>query len=88
MTENRERRLAELTSSLKQDRDELKLQLHLLKKEMQEEWDRLEEKFVDLNARLEPSKHALEKSSENLWESLKLVGEELRDGYRRIRNSL
>lgn len=88
MTENRERRLAEMTSSLKQDRDELKLQLHLLKKEMKEEWDRLEDKFVELNQRLEPSKDAIEKSTENLWESLKLVGEELRDGYRRIRNSL
>lgn len=87
MTEQRSR-IAELVSSLKQQRDELKLQIHLGSTEAKEEWDGLEEKFRQLTKDYEPLKTAVDESASDVWESLKLVAGELKDGFQRIRKSL
>jgi uncharacterized coiled-coil DUF342 family protein len=77
-----------LIRQLKQERDELKLKIHLGKEDLQDEWDELQTKLAALNQRFEPLKDAVDETSENVWESLKLVGGEIRDGFKRIRKSL
>jgi 2-methylcitrate dehydratase PrpD len=77
-----------MISDLKQERDELAVQVHLGKKEVQQEWETLEEKFAELNHRYDPVKDAIGETGEEIWDALKSVGEELKEGFHRIRKSL
>ncbi len=87
MTEER-RRLEELISMLKQQRDELELQMHLGKAEAKEEWSRLTAKLDSLLQDYEPLKHAVSETKENVISAMKLVSEEIWAGFQRIRKSL
>jgi len=73
----------DLIADLKQKRDELRLQIHLASREAQEEWNELEEKMQDFSARAE-----LGKTSEGLGEAFGKLGQEIRQGYRRIRKAI
>ena len=79
--------LAEMISTLKQHRDEIGLQIHLGKSEAKEEYDRARVKLDELMVDYEPVKDAVGESAENVLESLKLVGEELLQSFRRIRDA-
>ena len=80
--------LEQTISSLKQQRDELRLQMHLAHAEAKEEWDKMEGKLSKLSDDYEPLKDAAEESAQNVFESLKLVAEEVANGFHRIRKSL
>jgi vacuolar-type H+-ATPase subunit D/Vma8 len=73
----------DMVAELKQKRDELRLQIHLASKEAQDEWEGLEEKMQEFTSRAE-----IEKTSEGLGDALGKLGEELKLGYRRIRNAM
>jgi uncharacterized coiled-coil DUF342 family protein len=85
---HRYERLEQLISSLKQQRDELAMKIHLGKDELKDEWRDLNEKLVHLSKRFEPLKDAAGETSEDVWEALKLVGEEVKNGFNRIRKAL
>lgn len=87
MSEERSR-VQELISSLKQQRDELRLKMHLGSEEAKDQWEKLEEKFQQLTSDYEPLKHAVDESADDIWESLKLVAGEIKTGFNRIRKSL
>ena len=87
MSEHRSR-TAELISTLRQQRDELKLQIHLGSTEAKDEWEKLEEKYQQLTDDYEPLRHAVDETTSDVWESLKLVAGEIKDGFHRIRKSL
>lgn len=87
MTEDHSK-INRLISSLKQQRDELKLQMHLASAEVKDEWKGLEEKFQQMTSNYEPVKHAVGETAGDVWESLKLVAGEIEEGFHRIRKSL
>jgi hypothetical protein len=87
MTEQRSQ-TANLISSLRKQRDELKLQIHLGSKEAKQEWKNLDAKFQAMMADYEPVKNAVDQTAIDVWESLKLVAGEIKDGFHRIRKSL
>ena len=87
MSEDRDQ-LAELISSLKQQRDELALQIHLGKAEAKEEWEKVSAKLDELTAEYDPLKNAVQESADNVLEALKLVAGEVQDGFDRIRKSI
>ena len=74
--------------SLKQQRDELAVQLHLGKTEIKEEWDKMRVKLDKLSDDYEPVREALGESTENVLQSLKLVAGEIKDGFHRIRKAV
>ena len=80
--------VAELISSLKQQRDELALKIHLGKAEAKEEWEKVTAKLDELNAEYEPLQDAVQESAENVFSAMKLVADEVQSGFERIRNSL
>jgi len=80
--------LAELISSLRRQRDELALKMHLGKAEAKAEWDKLTRRLEELSREYEPLKDAVGETAENLAASLKLVTEEIQKGFNRIRKSL
>lgn len=80
--------LAELISSLRRQRDELALKIHLGKADAKEEWNKITKKLDELTADYEPLKGAVGETAENLLAGLKLVTEEIQRGFNRIRKSL
>ncbi len=87
MTTTQER-IDKMFSELKQERDELRVRLHLGKEDLKQEWEVLHDKLNELSDRYKPLREATEETAEEVWDSLKLVGLEIRDGFNRIRKSL
>ena len=80
--------LDELIASLKQQRDQLAVQIELGKAEAKEEWDKVTAKLDQLSKDYEPLKEAVETSATGVFEALKLVANEVQDGFQRVRKSL
>ena len=88
MSDEKKTFVAELISDLKQQRDEIRVRLHLGGQEAKDEWEKLDDKLNQLNHRFDPLKDAVGETAEDVWDSFKLVGGELMEGFKRIRNSL
>lgn len=88
MTEEKASTVSKLIGELKHQRDELRLKIHLGGEELKDEWEKLDRKLTELNDRYQPLKDAVEESAEDVWDSLKLVGSEIKDGFNRIRKEL
>lgn len=80
--------LEDLITRLKQERDELNLQMHLAGMEAKDEYDRISSRVDDLSAQYEPVKDAVEESAENVFTALGMVADELKHGYDRVRKSI
>ena len=81
-------KMDELLSSLKTERDELRVQLHLLKAEAKEEWEEVEEHWEHLEARLKKAAESASESSDDIAAAGKQLAEEIGGAYKRIRKSL
>ena len=77
-----------LFKELQNERDQIKLQAHLLTMDTKEEWNELEQKYEQFKTKTSTLAEVPEDSAGEVAEAIKLVGEELREGYKRIRNSL
>ena len=73
----------DLVADLKQKRDELRLKMHLASKEAQDEWEELEEKMQEFSSRAQ-----LGKTGEGVGDALGKLGQELKLGYKRLRNAI
>jgi len=73
----------DLIEDLKQKRDELRVQMNLASKEIKEEWHELEGKMDDFSTRAK-----LGKTGEGVGQALDQLGEELKLGYKRIRDAI
>jgi seryl-tRNA synthetase len=82
------RLLSNMIDDLKTERDELSLQIHLGMQDAKSEWNALSKKLDELNRRYEPVKDAAKESGEDVWDAMKLVADEIKDGFHRIRQSL
>lgn len=80
--------LDELISTLKQQRDEINLKIHLAGDEAKQEWKTLRDRLDKLTADYEPVKKAAGESAGNVAASLKLVAEEIKEGFKRVKKSL
>jgi chromosome segregation ATPase len=87
MAELRER-LDEVIKKLKQERDEIKLQIHLANMEGKDEYDRISRKVDQLTDQYEPVKDAVEDTAENIYSALGLVADELKFGFKRVRKAI
>lgn len=74
-----------LYHQLETDRDQLKVQLHLLNMEAREEWEKLEKQREKLRNKLA----TLSKdSTEEAASTFKHLTDEVREGYQRIKKTL
>ncbi len=80
--------LDKLVSELKQQRDELRLQMHLASMEARDEYERLSGKYDELSDQYEPVSDAVEETAENLLSALSLAAGELKVGFQRVRKAL
>ena len=80
--------VGELITTLKQQRDEIALKIHLGKEDAKDEWEKAQEKFTKLSEEFEPVKVAVEESASNIFASLKIVAGELKESFDRIKDSI
>ena len=80
--------VSDMISSLKQQRDEIALQIHLAEMDARDEFDRAKDKLDQAMVDYEPLKEAVDESANNVWESLKLVAGEIKESFDRVRKTL
>ena len=80
--------LDEVIAKLKQERDELQVQMHLASMDAKDDYDRISGKVDELSQQYEPVKDAVEESAENVFAALGLVADELKAGFQRVRKSI
>ena len=85
---DREERLEEMVSSLKQIRDELKVQIHLGKAEAKDEWEEMEGHWEHLESRMKRVGDAAADAGDDVAAAGKQLAEEIGNAYKRIRKSL
>jgi chromosome segregation ATPase len=73
---------------LKQQRDELQVQLHLAKADAKDEWARLESQWDEIKPQLEAAREEVGKTAESVGAALGLAIDELKKGYERLRSRL
>ncbi len=80
--------LAEVWAKLRQERDELRLKIHLGTMEAKEEWDEVEKKWQRFESKASEKKDELVETSRDIGEGVELITKELGAAYRRIRDGL
>ena len=75
--------LDDLVERLKTMRDEIRVQVHLASKDLQDEWEELEETTEHFIAQ-----SGLDKTGEGIGRALSELGNEIKLGYERIRDSI
>ena len=79
---------SEIISRLKQQRDELAVQVKLGQAEAQQEWEKVTAKLDALLQQYEPVTSAMSESTENVLSAVKLLANEVVDGFGRVRKAL
>jgi chromosome segregation ATPase len=77
--------VSKLRDGLLQQRDEILVQLNLARMDAREEWEKAEAKLELLADKLETIGAEAKEASEDVLESAKLLGEEIKHAYERIR---
>ena len=78
----------ELLQTLETQRDEIKLQIHLAKAELREEWLEIEKKWEHFKSRSERVLKEADSTASDVGDTFQLLGEELKEGYKRIKKLL
>lgn len=73
---------------LQQQRDELKLQIHLAKLEAKEEWETTESNFHSLESKIKDIKGDASEASKDVVASAKQLLDDIQGAYHRIRRHL
>ncbi len=74
----------EIAEKLKQERDELQVQLHLASMELKEEWEQAEKKWQHFSGVIDEVADDTKETAEEVIETAKIVGDELKTAYQRI----
>ena len=75
----------DITESLKQQKDEIKLQIHLAKAEARDEWPELEKKFNEFMSKADALRKEASDASGDVFAAAKVVADEVKRGFDRIR---
>lgn len=88
LVQKAEHEIQDLVKELKEERDELRLQIHLAKAEALDEWDKTEKKWRELKKKVESATKEGKAASINIAAAAKLLVNELKEAYTRIRREL
>lgn len=88
--------IKETISQIKQQRDEIRLKLHLAGREARDEWEKLETRWEEVEGKLQPLSGAVHEAAGAAGEharkvagaALDVVAGELHAGYARLRRKL
>ena len=80
--------LEALIKRLIEERDALRVQMHLASMDAKDEYDRISNRIDDLTDQYQPLKDAVEESAGNVFAALGPVADELWIGFERVRKSI
>lgn len=80
--------LEELIEGLKTQRDEIAVKIHLARKDVRDEWEALEKKLEHLRGRAELIGREATDAAADVRQAARLVVDEIKKGYERIRKVL
>lgn len=83
-----ERKIEDLVNELKEDRDALHLQIHLAKADARDEWEKAEKMWRTLKKKVETAAREGRAASRNVGAAARLLVDELKEAYTRIRRKL
>lgn len=86
--ETLESNIEDAFDALRQQRDELRVKLHLGSMEVRDEWEELEGKWENLLAKKDQLKDELEPTVADAKVAWLMLKDEIKDGYKTIRNRL
>jgi len=81
-------KLENLVQKLEQERDELKLKMHLAKADARDEWEKMEDRWGALREKMSTVKEGASEASSDVKEAASDLAEEIRKGYRSILDRL
>jgi hypothetical protein len=73
---------------LRQARDEARVRLHLAKADAQQEWSKLEDKWLQVESELKNIGSGAKRPMQEIESSARRLVDELRDGYQRLKQKL
>ncbi|MGR9044162.1 MAG: hypothetical protein ACU83N_02630 [Gammaproteobacteria bacterium] len=80
--------LEKFADGLNQLRDEIKVQMHLASMESRQEWDKAEKEWSHFRSQLDKISGEPKGNVDDLISKAKIVGEELNETYRRLKDRL
>ena len=80
--------LADEIDKLRELRDELRVQAELGRAELRDRWQELEKSWHQLEGRLKLARDGAREDSQNVREAARLLANELRESYERLRKRL
>jgi SMC interacting uncharacterized protein involved in chromosome segregation len=78
------KQMDEMARKLQHEAEELRVKVHLAKMEASDEWKELEEKLVKFNAKAKELGGVTVEASKDIGAAAKLLGEEIRDGFKKL----
>lgn len=80
--------IEQLLSDLQQQRDELRVQMHLAQAEAKEEWEDIERKWHAVESRFDGLREEATDAAGDIGAALGLLAEEIEKAYQRLRKQL
>jgi len=77
-------RIEEMLKDIRQERDELLVKLQLAKMESSDEWKKIEAKLEKLEDKAKDVAEATADASRDVAAAINLLGEEIRDAFKKI----
>ena len=88
MGDDLEDKFEQWVDDLATQRDELRVQLHLLKAEARDEWDELEEKWHHFESTMGRVGASAKESAAEIGAASQQLGEELSQAYKRLKSAI
>lgn len=83
-----EKDMAETAEKLRRERDHLGVRIHLASMEVRDEWEELEKKWEEFLSGSNHFYREVEPALSDIHAALSLLGEELKAGYKKIKDAL
>ncbi len=80
--------LNDVVARLKTERDELRVQMHLAREELKDEWQEMERNWAELERQLAAAKAEALEGSADVAVATRLLADEIQTLYRRIKKKL
>ena len=80
--------LHEVVEKLKQERDELRLKMHLASADLKDEWEEAERKLSHLEGRMARLGQEAKEAAEDVGDAAEVLGEEIGRAFKRLRDAL
>ena len=69
-------------------RDELRVQLHLGAAEVKEKWEKVEHSWENVELEVDKLRSATEEAAEDIGSAAKLLLDEIREGYKHLKDQI